>query len=718
MKSQVNYIFTKISTLIVFLLLLSIGLHAQINIATGPSVTPEDMVENIVGDGIQYDNVTFQGANVARGIFSNGNTTNLGINSGIFLTSGSGNVIPGPSIGCGSGVSNNLGGHPSLNAITTATTYDASVLEFDFVPESDTLRFRYVFGSEEYSDYVFSTFNDVFGYFISGPDPLGGFYSDKNVAIIPGTTNTSVTINNVNNGHSNCGVVPNGPCTHCEFYNDNTNGITLEYDGLTTVLTAWLLVVPCEMYHIKMGVADAGDHIFDSGVFIEENSFESPRIEVESDPYPQGVSDNMIEGCVEADIIFRLPDPSYAPITVCFEIEGTATNGIDYEPIDNCVTFEEGEDSVAIHVVPLKDIAIEGEETIRLIIENTLGCIIRYDTVEFVIVDYIDMITQTSPNTVICQGQTVDLWVQTYNGIPTYSYEWNGFSVDNDTLSVTPDTTTMFYVQVMDLCLDTVSDSIQVIVFPNPEVDLGPDTTVICEGDSLLLNAGGGYLGYFWQDGSSDSTFKVTEEGLYFVTVVGPGGCTRSDSVLVIQTIVEADLGVDTASICIGENYTFDAGSGYQSYLWQNGSTGQTFTASQTGVYWCEVGIGNCVDTDSAFLYVDDPTIGFTLGPDTSICSGTQIVLKPNGIYDHYQWSTGDTTASISVSQAGTYSLHVISGCGESDDEITIGLWASPDPDLGPDLQLCFGETTTLEALGNYLSYTWQDNSSNPFFCS
>ncbi|MEZ5146385.1 MAG: hypothetical protein R2759_04700 [Bacteroidales bacterium] len=82
-----------------------------------------------------------------------------------------------------------------------------------------------------------------------------------------------------------------------------------------------------------------------------------------------------------------------------------------------------------------------------------------------------------------------------------------------------------------------------------------------------------------------------------------------------IQTIVEADLGVDTASICIGENYTFDAGSGYQSYLWQNGSTGQTFTASQTGVYWCEVGIGNCVDTDSAFLYVDDPTIGFTLGP-------------------------------------------------------------------------------------------------------
>ena len=115
--------------------------------------------------------------------------------------------------------------------------------------------------------------------------------------------------------------------------------------------------------------------------------------------------------------------------------------------------------------------------------------------------DYIDMVTTTSPNTVICQGQSIDLWVQTFNGIPTYSYEWEGFSVDNDTLTVTPDTTTMYYVNVMDLCMDTVSDSIQVTVFPNPDVDLGEDTTLMCAGDTLTLNAGGGYLSYFWNDG-------------------------------------------------------------------------------------------------------------------------------------------------------------------------------------------------------------------------
>ncbi|OQX76033.1 MAG: hypothetical protein B6D61_09370, partial [Bacteroidetes bacterium 4484_249] len=70
---------------------------AQIGIAPGPGVTPEDMVENIVGEGIEYSNVTFQGADASRGIFTNGGSTNLGIESGIFLTSGAGYIIPGPN---------------------------------------------------------------------------------------------------------------------------------------------------------------------------------------------------------------------------------------------------------------------------------------------------------------------------------------------------------------------------------------------------------------------------------------------------------------------------------------------------------------------------------------------------------------------------------------------------------------------------------------------
>ena len=132
-------------------LLVSMLVSGQINIEPGPDVTPIDMVENIVGEGIQYDNVTFQGADASRGTFSNGGSTNIGINSGIFLTSGAGYNIPGPNASTSAGSNNGMPGHASLNAITTSTTYDAAVLEFDFIPESDTLRFKYVFGSEEYN---------------------------------------------------------------------------------------------------------------------------------------------------------------------------------------------------------------------------------------------------------------------------------------------------------------------------------------------------------------------------------------------------------------------------------------------------------------------------------------------------------------------------------------------------------------------------------------
>lgn len=687
----------------------------QINILPGPGVTPVDMVENIVGEGIIYSNVTFQGANGSRGIFNNGQSTNLGIASGIFLTSGAGYVIPGPNSSCSAGANNGTPGHAVLNSITTSTTYDAAVLEFDFIPESDTMRFKYVFGSEEYNEWVGSAYNDVFGYFVTGPNPQGGFYTNKNIAVVPGTTNTSVKINSVNNGYSQCGVVPTGPCTNCAYYDDNTSGLSLEYDGFTVVLTAFILVVPCEEYHILIGIADAGDGIYDSGVFIEENSFTSPKIEVETVPYPQGVSENMIEGCVEADIIFRLPNPDYAPITVCFEITGVAINGTDYEEIDPCITFEEGEDSVAVHIVPLNDLIIEGEENIMLIIENTLGCIVRYDTVEFIIIDYVDMVTETSPNTSICSGQQIEIWVNTVLGIPPYSYDWEGFSINNDTITVSPDTTTTFLVNVMDMCLDTVTDSIKVLVFPSPDIDLGNDSVIICEGDTLILNAGAGYLGYHWQNGSGDSTYTVTESGLYSVLVTGPGGCMGGDSIYVDVSIIDVYLGTDT-TICIGDTIVFDPGGGFASYLWQNGSQNQQLTAWETGIYWVQVGNGDCSDIDSIYLYVDDPAVGLFIGNDTTICANDEITLSPGGVYNSYLWSTGDTTANITVGLPGTYTLDVISGCGTASDQITISNWPYPDPALGEDINLCYNESVILQPTLGFLSYIWQDNSTLPNF--
>lgn len=254
------------------LLFFSLNSFSQIEIIPIPEVSPEDMVEHLIGTGVNYSNVTYIGADLASGIFNNGSSTNVGIETGIFLTSGSGYIIPGPNTSSSAGANNGLEG-PGLPLIPPQC-FDASVLLFDFLPLNDTVKCRFVFGSEEYNEYVGSSMNDFFSFFVTGPDPAGGDYVNKNIALIP-ETEIPITINNVNNGWSPASVPSTGPCENCEYFLDNTGGTSIQYDGFTTVITFWILVIPDETYHFAIAVADAGDYIFDSGVLLEGTSFKS-----------------------------------------------------------------------------------------------------------------------------------------------------------------------------------------------------------------------------------------------------------------------------------------------------------------------------------------------------------------------------------------------------------------------------------------------------------
>ncbi|MCB2221734.1 MAG: T9SS type A sorting domain-containing protein [Bacteroidetes bacterium] len=248
---------------------------AQIQIDT--NVTYQQIVEKILGPGIlAYDNVTIQGANCATAVFSNGLETPVYMNDGVLLCTGDATLAAGPNLSYDAGKNNNLPGHPSLNGITIHTTYDAALLEFDFQVQNDSLLIWYSFGSEAYDEKVESIYSDVCGIFLSGPNPLGGIYPDKNIAIVPGTANTPVCINYVNNGWANPGNPPVGPCTNCAYYFSNLDTTAMEYDGFTTKLVAWALVVPNEIYHIKIGIADVSSYAYDSGLFLEGDHFISP----------------------------------------------------------------------------------------------------------------------------------------------------------------------------------------------------------------------------------------------------------------------------------------------------------------------------------------------------------------------------------------------------------------------------------------------------------
>ena len=217
------------------------------------TVSPDDMAQALVGSGVTISNVTYTGAAVASGSFSGGVAAGIGIESGIVLTSGfASHLTNTTNTSTGITGDNQLSGDSDLDSLGVGTTYDATVLEFDFTSNSNAAYFQYVFGSDEYTEYVNDGVSDVFGFFsVNG-----------NAALVP-TTTTPVAIDTVNH------LVNPG------YYNGNEAGqYPFEYDGFTDVFTAEILGLTIgQTYHIKLAIADVGDYILDSGVFLKAGSF-------------------------------------------------------------------------------------------------------------------------------------------------------------------------------------------------------------------------------------------------------------------------------------------------------------------------------------------------------------------------------------------------------------------------------------------------------------
>lgn len=245
---------------LVFSLSLVLGARSAVAITVTnlSSTTPQQLAQMLAGPGVTVSNVTYTGANVAGGTFSGGLADGLGIESGVILTSGDVANGIGPNDEDGATTCNELPGDADLDAILAGetTTQDATVLEFDFVPATSTVSFRYVFASEEYNEFV-NSINDLFAFFIDG----------QNVALIPNTT-TPVSINTVNLQ------------VNSTYYRNNDPSdlgmptpFGTQFDGFTTVLTAMATLTPNVSHHIKLVIADASDCVLDSAVFLQAGSF-------------------------------------------------------------------------------------------------------------------------------------------------------------------------------------------------------------------------------------------------------------------------------------------------------------------------------------------------------------------------------------------------------------------------------------------------------------
>lgn len=220
-----------------------------------------DLVSAIAGSGVTISNIVYTGVLSASGLFTGGLAAGLDFNSGIVLTSGAAANIAGTSNTADNITTDNgLAGSSALDALIPGyQTHDATVLGFDFVSTGSTAFFNYVFGSDEYDEWVGSAYNDVFGFFLDG----------TNIALIPSTT-TPVSINNVNSGLNSAYYHDNDP----SLFGIGTTPYAFEYDGFTKAFTASMTGLTAgQTYHIDLAIADAGDHILDSGVFIQAGTF-------------------------------------------------------------------------------------------------------------------------------------------------------------------------------------------------------------------------------------------------------------------------------------------------------------------------------------------------------------------------------------------------------------------------------------------------------------
>lgn len=443
MKPTINIVL-KYSIRAFFLCLLCpIFLAAQI-VVDGTKDAKQLVQDVLLGSGVTVSNITFTGDSGAIGFF-NGINSNVGLDSGIVLTTGNIASVPGPNNAGSSGIDNGTSGDADLDQLSSASTHNAAILEFDFVPTAEKLKFKYVFGSEEYMEFVNSGYNDVFGFFISGP----GITGKPNIALIPGTS-TPVTIDNVNN------------FVNSTYYYDNENpiGLTVQYDGFTVVMIAEIDVLACQTYHIKLAVADAGDGILDSGVFLEAGSFES-GIGINYSLMGAVNDSSLYEGCAEAEFTIVRPGLLDSAETVQLIIGGTATAGVDYSALPDSVTFLPGQDSITFNFSTFFDAIAEGTETvtIQIVNENCGGTYSSSLIINIVEAEALTVLSLGELN--ICPGDSIMLTAQVSGGSGGYQVEWENVGF-GDSIFVSPGAEATYVVHVTDSCGRTGTDTVHV----------------------------------------------------------------------------------------------------------------------------------------------------------------------------------------------------------------------------------------------------------------
>ncbi len=495
---------------------------------------------------------------------------------GIVLTTGyareAGNTPLGGVLSGNTGTSSD----PDLVAAigTTQQLYDAVVLEFDFVPTSSQMKFRYMFASEEYTGgFPCLNYDDAFALLLK-PNTPGSTYT--NLAVLPGGAGPVSATN----------IVPQDPLFSCGPINGQYFGSLppnqINYYGRTVPLTAEATVIPGQSYHIKMVIADARDGSYDSAVFLEAGSF---------------------------DIGVNLLDPSGAQlpaeINVCDNVpqvitastsgpnllyqwffNGTLVPGANTNTI---TATQPGNYQIQVNVPGnpcpgSASIKINGGTTPVAQNATFLLCSTP-DITTFDLNTTKPLISPTPNATFRFYEDQADAAAQNGNFIANIA-NYNG--TDGQIL----------YVVVSDggFCSKTIE--LTLLKEVTPVAGLTSSRVRVCPGETVTLTAEGGVT-YLWDNfpGNGDTqTVTVQQTTTFTVYAIGTKGCkSLLPAKIVVETVPAITSPLLDVEMCIGDTIVLDAGAGANyTYLWNTGATTQTIVASQLGIYTVLIKNGIC----------------------------------------------------------------------------------------------------------------------------
>ena len=237
------------------------------------------------------------------------------------------------------------------------------------------------------------------------------------------------------------------------------------------------------------------------------------------------------------------------------------------------------------------------------------------------------------------------------------SYLWQNGTADS-IFSVAQAGT--YFVVAKDYCNNIYSDTINITYNQPSPIHLGNDTS-ICNNLPLELNAGNSFMKYKWNTGEATQSIRVNSIGDYSVSATNSYGCVSADTIKIVNAYSSPIINLSKQNVlCLHQNDTLDAGSGYASYLWQNGEMQRKIDVTSPGFYKVTVGNNyNCYASDSVnILQVAIPPADF-LPPGVEICSDDSINIAPLPQFNEYLWSTGSTDNAIKINKPGTYWLNV-----------------------------------------------------------